>query len=127
MYYALEVWGYKTYTKLETVQHKAIKGCLGVGKTCPTPMIVGDSIWYPTHIRHKNKMLTFWNKLVNTDESRLIRKIFLYDWAKCQEGEDSWCKDLKCVFTECNLLHLFNFKQTAPDLKSILPETYFVN
>jgi hypothetical protein len=58
MDYASEIWGYKKYSKLETVQNRAIKGYLGVGKTCPTPMIVGDSGWYPTHIRCKCKMLS---------------------------------------------------------------------
>ncbi len=90
-------------------------------------MIVGDSGWYPTHIRHKKNILTFWNKLVNTDDSRLIKKVFLYDWAQCQEGKDSWCKYILFVFAECNVLHLFNSKQTTPDLKSTLQEKYFVN
>ncbi len=40
MDYTSEVSGYKTYTKLEIVQHKAINGYLGIGKTCPTPVIV---------------------------------------------------------------------------------------
>ncbi len=64
-------------------------------------------------------------KLVNTDDSRLIKKVFLHDWAKCHEGKDLWCKD--CVLAECNLLHLFNSKQTVPDFKSKLQEKYFVN
>ncbi len=64
---------------------------------------------------------------MNTDDSRLIKKVFLYDWAKCQEGKNSWCKGIKCVFAEYIIHHLFNSKQTAPDLKSTLQETYFVN
>ncbi len=76
--------GIQKYTKFDTVLHRAIKGYLGIGKTCPTPMIVGYSGWYLTHIRHKNKMLVFWNNPVNIDDSRLIKKVFLYDWAKCQ-------------------------------------------
>ncbi len=31
------------------------------------------------------------------------------------------------MFAECNFLHLFNSKQTAPDVKSTLQEKYFVN
>ncbi len=72
--YASEVWGYKTYPKLETVQTKAIKGYLDVGKACTTPMFEGDSGCYPTHIRRKYKILAFWNKLVDIDNSRHIKK-----------------------------------------------------
>ncbi len=64
---------------------------------------------------------------MKTDDSRLIKKVFLYDWAKCQEGKYSWCNDIKCVFAECNFLHLFNSKQIVPDRKSTLQEKYFVN
>ncbi len=66
MDYASEVCGYKKYTKLATVQHKVIKRYVRIGKTCPIHMKVGDSGWYPTHIRCKTKMLTLWNKLVKT-------------------------------------------------------------
>ncbi len=112
MDYASDVWRYKKYTTLETVQYKSIKLYLGVDKICPTPMIVGDSGWHPTHIRRKHKMLTFCNKLVNTDDNRLIKKVFLYDWVKHQEGEGSWCKDIKCVFAQCNIPHFFKVKTT---------------
>ncbi len=47
--------------------------------------------------------------------------------AMCQEGKDLWCNDIQCVFAECNFLHLFNSKQTAPYLKSTPQEKYFVN
>ncbi len=33
--------------------------------------------------------LRYRNKLVNSDDSRLIKKVFVYDWAKCQEGGES--------------------------------------
>ncbi len=72
-------------------------------------------------------MLTFWNKLVNTDDSRLIKKVFIYECTRCQEGNNLWCKDIKCVFVECNIVHLLNSKQTAPDLKRTPQEKYFVN
>ncbi len=29
--------------------------------------------------------------------------IFLYAWAKCQEGRDSWCKDITSAFADCNM------------------------
>ncbi len=45
MDYASEVCGCEQYTKLETVQHKAIKGHLGVVRHA---MIVGDNCCYPT-------------------------------------------------------------------------------
>ncbi len=43
MDYASEVCRCKKYPKDETVQHKVIKGYLGVDKRCPTPMIVGEN------------------------------------------------------------------------------------
>ncbi len=82
-------------------------------------MVVGDSGWCLTHTRGNNKMLTFWNKLVNIDDSRHIKSI-------PHEGKNLWYKDIKSVFAKCNMLQLFNSKQTVPNLKSTLEEQYLV-
>ncbi|CAG2189455.1 unnamed protein product [Mytilus edulis] len=45
MDYSSGVWGYKIYDKLETLQNRAIRTFLGVGKSAPNPAICGDMGW----------------------------------------------------------------------------------
>ena len=118
--YSSEVWGARHYPKTETVHNRAIKLYMGVGKTCPTPTIIGDSGWYPSHIRRKQKMIKLWNKLVQTNDNRLLKKVFLYDWKMANSDTDSWCKDMKLILQENNMLHLYQEK-------AIVCETEFEN
>ena len=43
MDYGAGVWGHETFPKLQTIQNKAIRHILGVGKICPVDLLEGDS------------------------------------------------------------------------------------
>ncbi len=111
--FASEIWGAKTYTRLETIHNRAIKTFLCVGKTCPTPFIIGDTGWYPSSIRHKVNMAKFWNKLVCcNDEDRIIKKVFKLDCSEANKGTDCWTKDMKYLFSNVNMSHIYeNLKE----------------
>jgi hypothetical protein len=107
MEYAAEIWGYKHYGRLETVMHRAIKTFMGVGKTCPTPVILGDTGWLPSQVTRKVKMVAWWNKLQQMDTTRLTRNIFEHDLALAQNGKNTWAKDIKGILCECGLENNF--------------------
>ena len=101
MEYSASIWGYKQYTKLDTVMHRALKFFLKVGKTCPTPMILGDTGWLPTRINRKIHMVKWWNRLISQSHDRLTRRVFEYDMNL--RGHGAWCKDVKRILCECSL------------------------
>ena len=126
MDYASEVRGFKCYQKSETVQHQAIKTFLGVGKTCPTPMIIGDSGCFPAYVRCRCKMISLWNKLVTLSDRRLLKRVFLYDYSKCESGANSWCSDIKQLMTQCDMRDIFDNKYLCPDINEKLKEQFAV-
>jgi len=108
MDYASEIWGHKLYEKIETVHNRAAKTFLGVGKYCPTPQVLADMGWYNCQFRRKIKMLKFLNRLLKTNEDRILKRLFYYDYhIASTSGKSTWCKDIKQIFIECNMLDAF--------------------
>ena len=59
------VWGFKTFPKLQTIQNKAIRHVMGVGKYCPVEGV-------PVQCSHQIEMLS----LATMDDSRLTKRKF---------------------------------------------------
>ena len=119
MEYAAEIWGYKQYGKMETVLLRAIKTFMGVGKTCPTPVVLGDSGWMPAQLSRKLKMMTWWNKLQMMDRSRLTRRIFEHDITLAAKGKNTWSSDIKRIMRECQMEDQFHLQDEPINLCTI--------
>jgi len=76
MDYRAGFWGFKTFPKLQTIQNKAIRHVMGVGKNCPVDLLEGDSGWVPVLCRHQFEMLKLWHHLATMDDSWLTKRIF---------------------------------------------------
>ena len=74
MDYGAGVWGYRTFPKLQTIQNKAIRHILGVGKNCPVDLLKGDSGWMPVWCRHEFQMLKLWFRLATMDDTVLLKR-----------------------------------------------------
>ncbi len=74
--YASEVWGYKNFTQIGTVQNKAIRIFLGVHKFVPIAAINGDVGWTSSCVRRKTNIIRFWNRLMSMNNNRLPKIIF---------------------------------------------------
>lgn len=103
MEYAAEIWGYKYYCKLETVVHRAIKAYLGVGKMCPTPVILGDTGWGTAKTRRRLKIIHQWNKLMATPPNKLTHKVFIQDIVLAKRGKNTWAKDVNRIMSLCDM------------------------
>lgn len=105
MDYSASVWGFKCYSKIDTVHNRIIKYFLGTPKSTSTPVIYGDTGLMPPIIRRKIAMLRFWKRLIFMNNNRLTKRIFLYDFAK---RKSNWSKDMKQVFCEMQKNENFN-------------------
>ena len=76
MDYCSSVWGFKLYSKPDTIHYRIIKFFLGVNKYTSTPVIHEDMGWDPPLIRRKVSILRLWKRLICMDNTRLTKKIF---------------------------------------------------
>jgi len=104
--YGSEIWGFKPYQKLETVQHRFAKSFLGTAKTTPTSMIIGDCGLYPLHITRKVNMVKYFHKLSTMSTDRLLWKVFNFDHMNPING--TWCKDIKSILCDVDLAQVYD-------------------
>ncbi len=95
--YASDVWGYKDYIKCEWVQQRAAHYYLGVHSKTPILALNGDMGWSSTNLLRHIKMTKYWNRLINMNDDRLIKRLFLYDKSQCK---NNWSSDFKSL---CNV------------------------
>ena len=94
MNYCAAVWGYKTYTKIESVQNRAIRFYLGVHSYASNHAINGDIGWESCNVRHQVEMLRFWNRMCNMGNNRLTKQVFLWDKII---NKKNWCYEVKTL------------------------------
>ena len=95
--YQSSVWGYKEYNDIDSVQNRAIRYFLGVHRFAPKLAIYEDVGWLPTKERRWFNILRYWNGLVNMDESRICKTVFLWDYNICH---NNWSSEVKDIMTK---------------------------
>ena len=102
--YHSSVWGYKYYQSIETVQNRSLRYFLGVHRFAPKLAINGDDGWLPAKERRWSNMLRFWNRLINMDNSRLCKKVFLWDYNICT---NNWSAEIKDIMNKLGFIRQF--------------------
>ncbi len=95
MDYCARVWGYRKHSSCSNIQNRALRYFLGVHQKEPILALEGDMGWITSDVRRQTEMLRLWNKLIHMDDSRLTKKVFLYDYNLCKEN---WCHEMKLTF-----------------------------
>lgn len=106
--YASEIWGYKSFPKIDTVQNRAIRAFLGVHTYAANAAINGDFGWTYSSVRRKVAMVRYWNKLQSMDEDRLTKRVLLWEKGVRTHG---WANDVKCILDTCSLLEFYDQNQ----------------
>ena len=75
--------------------------------------------WTPSYIRRYICMIKLWNKLIDLDDQRVIKKVFLWDY---RNPGISWCSDMKMLFRDIDyMLYYQNFvKCNIVNMKRLL-------
>ncbi len=108
--YASESWGYKEISHAENIQNKILRFYLGVHRFTPIAGILGDFGEMPVQWKRWVKMLAYWNRLVLMDDSRLTKKVFMYDYSVCK---NNWTSEIKCIFDLLQLQGTFENMETC--------------
>lgn len=110
MDYGSEIWGFSTNQKGPVIQNRAMRYFLGVHRFAPNAAIQGDMGWLGCESRRRLSMLRFWNRLVKTNQSRLVKKVFVWDHSQRQAG--SWSQEVAFILNSINLME--NFENRLP-------------
>ena len=102
--YVSAVWGYKDNNRCERVAQRAMRYYLGVHSKAPIVALVGDMGWRSSQYHRHLNMIHYWNRMIEMDNNRLTKQVFLYDKQMCKEN---WCDEIKML---CNATgHMPNF------------------
>ncbi len=107
--YGAEIWGYSTETKTVLVQNKAMRIFLGVNKNAANLAIIGNLAWTPQLISKKLCMLQYCNRLIQMDNNRLTKQVFLESYKK----NGKWCKVIRNVLKEINMVCIYENKNVC--------------
>ena len=106
MDYGSAIWGYKDYARNNTVQHKAMRCFLGVGRFTAMPAIYGEMAWRTPQYRHHLDMVRYFVRLINMDKTRLPYHIFMWEYNRPRQG--TWCHEIKVILEQCGLIDCYN-------------------
>ena len=99
--YGAGVWGGPSYNKCDTIQHRAMRTILGVGRQTPIPFLYFELGWTPPNIRQKLEMVRLWYHLVGLSDKRLPKQIFMLDTTQ-------WKRNVQTMFKKANLSAVFD-------------------
>jgi hypothetical protein len=105
MDYGAEVWGLRKAGGCDQVQNKALRFYIGVHKFAPLLAIQGDIGWLTPINRRAICMLRLWNRIINMDEDRIPKALFISEHSKDIGG---WCSDVESILDQIGLKHVYD-------------------
>ena len=112
LFYCSSIWGLTDYGRINTVQNKACRYFLGVGKNAANLATRGDMGWSDCFVKQKIECCRLYGKLINTSDDRIVKSIF--KWSK-SHGK-CWEKRFIRFAQENDLLHLFQHNSCNIDI-----------
>ena len=55
----------------------------------------GDLGWFSLELHRKIAAIRLWNRFIKMSDDRLTKKIFMWDWNKCN---GNWSHEMKKIF-----------------------------
>ena len=103
--YGAPVWSRScSLREAEKVQNQAYRYFLGVGSKHPLAAASGDMCWMPTSCRHKLAIVAFWRHLVQSDNNKICKKVYIECKRLADEhNQDNWASQVKEILAECAL------------------------
>ena len=97
--YGCEVWGYCNTRFIEKLHLKFCKHILNLKSSTPNFMVYGELGRYPLIINVKVRMISFWGKLLNFQNSILSSKLLYV----LRNYKNPWCQFVQSILNECGL------------------------
>ena len=95
--YGAEVWGFKEYECIESVQIRFCKKLLGVGRCSSNSAILGELGRYPLFVNLSLKCIKYWFKLLRMPPSRNPRAVYDMLLNLDEAGRITWVTFIKLL------------------------------
>ena len=76
LFYGAGIWGLSEQSKINTIQNKACRYFLGLGKNAANIASRGDMGWTSCYMKQKIECCRLYFKIQSTDDARLVKKVF---------------------------------------------------
>ena len=123
--YGAAVWGQQQYTSINRVCNRAWKYFLGVHKFTANAAVLGDVAVTPPVVMQHVAIARQWCRMVNMDDQRLNKKIFVWAYQYSNLGCKNWVFKTMKYFRENGLRHLCNINNGL-DKNSVVNEVFNV-
>ena len=77
--YGSAILGVKSFSCINSVQNKAMRFFLGVGKYTPNAAVAGEMCWYPPIVRKWKSVCNLWCRLSTKSNTRINKRIGLWE------------------------------------------------
>ena len=103
--YAHEVIGFHQYSGSDNIHTKAIRSYLGVGRSANLCAIRYEMALPEPKSRTHIRMLRFYYRMLNMENCRLTKKIYLYDQylSQCNPQLSTWSNEMSVIVSKNNL------------------------
>ena len=88
---------------MHSLQTQAMRFFLGVGNSCPNVGLFGEMGWVPIRAYIRERILKFWERLINMESYRLTHKIFLWSKSLSEQGLNNWTTRTQKLIGTLNL------------------------
>ncbi len=100
-----EIWGYKENIKCERIHQRASRYYMGVHPKTSILALISDMGSPTSQIKRHGNMIRYWNRLINMNDNRLAKQIFIYDISKCNSN---WSSEVKSLLNVTNYKSVFD-------------------
>jgi hypothetical protein len=107
--YCSEITGYTQYEPTVQLHTRAIRAFLGLPKNSCNEGVLSEVNWLLPEYRTQLKMIRQYSRVVSMDNSRLTKKVYLWDRSLNDSNVmSSWSSEVKNIFYNCNLNNIYD-------------------
>ena len=129
--YGAAIWGTREFSCISSVQHRACRFYLGLGRYAPNAAVQGDMGWPSPSQRQWLCVVRHWCNMINMDSARLTKKVFRWAHNQALAGnKKNWVYLVNKYMCDINLQEItnvhstLNVKQTVNNVKMKLNEIH---
>ncbi len=109
MLYGCEIWGFENNSILDRLHLKFCKMLLGIKKTTPTCMVLGELGRLPLDVLIRSRMINFWSRIVNnTTKTTSILYKLTYSLHCNNTFHLNWLSHIKETLYSCGFNYFWN-------------------
>ena len=113
--YASEITGFTQYQPTLDLHTRAIRAFLGLPKNSCNVGVLSEVDWLLPEYRTQCKMIRQYSRILNMDNSRLTKRVYLWDKSLNDENIiSSWCSEVKSVLSSCELTSVYETGRAFP-------------